>query len=69
MLVRVWKSKKRKGEKDFIWNPDTCNGKYVKSIIGDSVIMYDDIVEATKTVQTKITLTKTIQTRNSLKKF
>ena len=34
-------------KKDFIWNPSTCtseNGKYLKSIIGNSVIPYDEEV-------------------------
>ena len=35
--------------KDFIWNPATCswkNGKYLASIIDDSVIMCDEVIEA-----------------------
>ena len=42
-------------QKDYIWNPVTCNcenGKYLASVIGDSVIMCDDIIEETKTVTT-----------------
>ena len=42
-------------QKDYIWNPVTCNcenGKYLASVIGDSVIMCDDIIEETKTVAT-----------------
>ena len=42
-------------QKDNIWNPVTCNcenGKYLASVIGDSVIMCDDIIEETKTVTT-----------------
>ena len=37
-------------EKIYIWNPSTCtceNGKYSASIIGDSVIIYDETIEAT----------------------
>ena len=41
-------------EKDSIWNPDTCcceNGKYLASIIDDSVITCDETIEKeTKTV-------------------
>ena len=40
-------------QKDNIWNPVTCNcenGKYLASVIGDSLIMCDDIIEETKTV-------------------
>ena len=39
-------------EKDCIWNPATCsckNGKNVASIIDDSVIMYDEVIDAEKT--------------------
>ena len=44
-------------EKYYIWNPATCScedGKYVGSIIDDSVITYDEVIEETKTVTTKI---------------
>ena len=40
-------------EKDYIWNPATCsckNGKYLASIIDNSVIKCDEIIEETKTV-------------------
>ena len=38
----------------------TCkNGKYLGSIIGNSVITCDEIIEVTKTVSTKTTTTKT----------
>ena len=36
-------------EKDSIWNPATCsceNGKYLASLIDDSVIMCDEIIDA-----------------------
>ena len=43
-------------EKDYIWNPATCsceNAKYLASIIDDSVITCDKIIdEETKTVTT-----------------
>ena len=48
------KIKKHLTEKD-IWNPATCsceNGKYEGSIIDDSVITSDEIIEETKTVPT-----------------
>ena len=35
------------------WNPTTCtceNGKYLGSIIGDSVIACDEIIEAAKSI-------------------
>ena len=37
-------------EKDYVWNPATCNcenGKYLASIIDDSAIMCDVIIEET----------------------
>ena len=51
-------------EKDYIWNPATCNcknGKYLASIMDDSAITCDEIIDAeakshdeeTKTVPTK----------------
>ena len=49
----------------YIWNPATCsceNGKYVESIIDDSVIMCDGIMEETETVPTKSTSKKIIST-------
>ena len=42
-------------ERDYIWNPATCsceNGKYLASIIDDSVIKCDEIVEETKAIPT-----------------
>ena len=42
-------------EKDHIQNPVTCsceNGKYLASIIDDSVITCDEIIEETNTVPT-----------------
>ena len=42
-------------EKNYIWNPNTCicgNGKYLASIIDDSVIKCDEIIDGeTKTIQ------------------
>ena len=34
-------------EKDYVWNPATCNcenGKYLANIMIDSAIMYDEII-------------------------
>ena len=42
--------------KDYIWNPSTCNcenGKYLATIVDDSVITCDEIIETTKTIPTK----------------
>ena len=60
------KNKQQKIAKNIcIWNPATCsckNGKYVESIIDDSVIMCDGIMEETKTIPTKSTSKKIIST-------
>ena len=50
----------------YIWNPATCsceNGKYVESIIDNSVLMCDGIMEETKTIPIKTT-SKTIISTN-----
>ena len=42
-------------KKNYIWNPTTCsceNGKYLASIIEDSVISFDEMVEETKNIPT-----------------
>ena len=52
-------------EKDYIWNPATytCkNGKYLGSIIDDSVVACDEIIEAIKAVPTKTVTTKVAST-------
>ena len=46
-------------EKYYIWNPDTCsceNGKYLASIIDDSMITCDEIIvtKETKTIPKNI---------------
>ena len=49
--------------KNCIANPITCcckNGKYLTSIIDDSVIRCDQIIEITKAIPTKTTSTKTV---------
>ena len=36
-------------KKDYVWNPVTCNcenGKYLASIMDDSAIMCDEIIES-----------------------
>ena len=48
-------------EKDYIWNPFTCsceNGKHLASIMDDSAITFDEIidVEETKTIPKKYNL-------------
>ena len=52
-------------EKDYDWNTATCsckNGKYLGSIIDDSVVTCDEIKETTKTVPTKTAPTKNTST-------
>ena len=42
--------------KDYIWNPSTSNcenGKYLATIVDDSVITCDEIIETTKIIPTK----------------
>ena len=51
--------------KDYVWNPATCNcehGKYLASIVGDSAITCDEIIESydeTKTIPTNFNEEKT----------
>ena len=36
-------------EKDYVWNPDICfceNEKYLASIMYDSAIVYDEVIES-----------------------
>ena len=50
-------------ENGYIWNSTTCNcenGKYLGSIIDDSVITCYETIEDTKTVPTKTATTKTV---------
>ena len=54
-------------EKDYYWNTFE-NGRYAWSIIDDSVITCDEIIETTKTVSTKNTSNKTIPTDFKKKK-
>ena len=49
--------------KDYVWNLTTYtyeNGKYLESIIAESVTACDEIIEMTKTIPTKTVTTKTI---------
>ena len=59
--VKIWKNMCAK--KIYFWNLATCsceNGKYVGSIIDDSVIMCDEIIKEAKNVPTKIVTTNNI---------
>ena len=65
-------SKHQVCDKNSIQDPSTCsceNGKYLRSINDDSVITYDEIIEATKTVPTKTIPPKTITTKTISTKF
>ena len=52
-------------KKVFFWNPATSrckNGTYLGSIIDDSVVLCDRVIEETKTIPTKFVLTKSTST-------
>ena len=65
-------------EKDYIWNPAKCsceNGKYLASIVDDSAIMCDEVIDAEaktydeekKTVPTNFNEKKwTVKNKNSI---
>ena len=58
-------------EKGSIWNPATCsceNVKYVGSVIDDSVISCDEIIDKTKRTS-KTYLTKSTSTKSNSKNF
>ena len=60
--VKIWKNIMC-AKKIYFWNLATCsceNGKYVGSIIDDSVIMCDEIIKEAKNVPTKIVTTNNI---------
>ena len=41
---------------NYIWSPSTCGSeidKYLKSIIGDLVLIRDEVIEVTKIISTK----------------
>ena len=69
-IESMWVQKSKKPpciQKECICNLSTCtckNVKYLRSIIGDSVITCDEITEVTKIIPTKTTLVK-----NCSKKF
>ena len=59
-------------KKGYFWNPATCiceNCKYVGSIIGDSVVILDEIIAETKTIPTKSTSTKAVLTKGTSASF
>ena len=59
-------------QKSAFWNSSTYsyeNGKYAGSIIGDSVIIYNEIIDTTKSTSTKTIPTKTVSTKCTLTDF
>ena len=45
----MWVKKIHLFEKDYVWNRGTCNcenGKYLESIMDDSVITYGEVIES-----------------------
>ena len=59
-------------EKDYIWGPTKCSCKncnYLGSIIDDSVITCDEIVETAKAVPIKTVPTKTVPTKSNSTNF
>ena len=45
------RKKRHVSEKDYVWNPATCNcenGKYLASIVDDSAIMCDEVIDSYK---------------------
>ena len=59
-------------KKDYIWNLATCNcenGKYLASIIDDSVIKCDEIIDTTKTIPTKTVSAATVPTKSTSTNF
>ena len=79
ITIYIVKIKKNKHvcEKGHIWNSCTCtyeNGKHLESLIGDSVITFDETKKTTKnvptrTVPTKTNLSKTFSTNFSEKRY
>ena len=48
--MSTWCKKCHVCEKDYAWNPATCNcenGKYLARIVDDSAIMCDEVIEET----------------------
>ena len=63
LSVKIWKNIMRANKIIFriLLHVSSCeNGKYVRNIIDNSVITFDEIIDATKTVPTKTILTKII---------
>ena len=73
---QIWNSNKWQCEckttRKNVWNPATCsceNDTYAGSIIDESVIMYDEIIETTKSILTKTVPAKSIPTNFNQKRW
>ena len=58
--------------KNHIWNPATCsceNGKYLASIVDDSMITCDEITKETKTIPTTTVPASTVPTKSASTNF
>ena len=58
--------------KDYFWNSAACsckNGKSAGGIIGDSVVICDEIIDVTKSTLTKTIPTKPVPTKCSWTNF
>ena len=69
--VDVSVKKRHVYEKDYVWSPATCNcenGKYLASIMDNSVITCDEIIEShneeTKTIPTILMKKAAYKTQN-----
>ena len=70
--MSTWMWKRHVCEKDYVWNPATCNcenGKYLASIMDDSMITCDEVIksydEKIKTIPTNFNEKKvTCKTQN-----
>ena len=73
MSVYVWKPKRTSCvQRNCVWNSATCsykNGKYVGSIIDNSVVICNEIIKETKTIPTKSTSIKAVLTKCTSKNF
>ena len=61
-----------RAERKCVWNSATCsykNGKYVGSIIDNSVVICNEIIKETKTIPTKSTSIKAVLTKCTSKNF
>ena len=59
-------------KKWYFWNPARCsfeNGKYAEIIIGDTVGISDEIIDATKSTSTQTVPTQTVPTKCTLINF